>query len=144
MVRRGKDIDHALAGDVQRALSVTIDIDDVGQDYLRRQALEDVVCRFREAARNVIAGVFKFWLTEHGMAFVFVLEVLPGTTLLRMADMMDYMGDAHVRRRDFNAFRSVREQSRKLSVDLPEASEITVEDLEAAVGCFIVERVMDQ
>lgn len=133
-MRRAK---HRYASDVRKMLSIDLDIDDAGEEKIRRAAAESAMAEVRAAADSQF-GV-RFSVREQGWTMVFMIESSFGFCSMRLADRSDYRDWREDRRRG-------REPTSRddLSIDLPPIDRITAGDIESAIGVFIVQDVQDQ
>jgi len=130
--------------DVIRALSVVIDVDDVGEEGMRRQKIEDVLFKLKQENLCAFQFVYKFSVEEQGWGIQFALNVDSNGCFLRLADKHDYEDGS-------GSSRSVREKRRQwldekraqnLAVQLPPVSKLTADDLLIGVGTFLCWDVM--
>lgn len=132
------------ANDVKRALSVVIDIDDVGEDGLRRRKIEETLRYLKEQGSCAFGFVCRFSVEERGWSIPFALNVEAGECVLRLADRYDYSDDGHGRWERMDKRRQVESKRvQNLSVQLCSVDKLTVDELLAAVASFLVADVMD-
>lgn len=124
------------AADVKRALSVVIDIDDLGEDGMRRRAVEDA-WRLVRQQEHLGKFDFKFQMPEPGWSITFVLEVGFASSCLRLAERYDYLS-THEQK-----WQKLKNKA-DFSVDLPMLRQMTADDLLHAVECFLIGDMMNQ
>lgn len=127
------------AADVKRALSVVIDIDDLGEDGMRRRAVEDAWLAVRQQATAIGIGrfSFKFQVPEPGWTITFVLDVDFSSCSLRLAEWYDYLSEHEQK------WRHLKNKT-GFCLRLPELRLLSVDDLHQAVQTFLVGDLMDQ
>lgn len=133
----------ALHPDVVRALSVVIDVDDVGEDGLRRQKIEEVLLHLKKQDASSFF-VYRFSVMERGWSIMFAFSVEPGGCFLRLMDRHDYESESQMSRSDRKAFREriSRMRDKDLEVSMPDIAKVTADDLLAGVQSFLVADVM--
>lgn len=127
------------AADVKKALSVVIDIDDLGEDGMRRQAVEYAWLAVRQQAVALSLGrfSFKFQVPEPGWTITFVLDVDFSSCSLRLAEWYDYLSEHEQK------WRHLKNKT-GFCLRLPELRLLSVDDLHQAVQTFLVGDLMDQ
>ena len=129
--------------DVKRALSVVIDIDDVGESEMRRQKIEDVIRQLKqEAPSRAFRFVYRFSLEERGWNVVFALVVEPEGCFLRPVDADDYIENRWMSTLYLRQIQKRREEN--MTIQLPPISKIATNDLLCGVETFLVSDVMSE
>jgi hypothetical protein len=123
--------------DVVKAMSVFIDIDDIGSDKIRKLVAEDVLCRLKQSETSEF--LFKFLVEEHGWHAWFILVVNHDSCLLRFPSIKDfdnYWTDTIPKKNP--------RKKKNLEILLPPVYKMAVEDLVAGINAFLVCDVMDE
>jgi hypothetical protein len=136
----------AYAKDVARSLSIVMDVDDVGEECLRRQKIEAVVLKLKQECKDAFRFIYKFSVEERGWNVDFALDVDPSGCLLRMADTNDYVDRPGSKQDQLRRQNQLREEriKKQMTVRLPSILELTADDLASACMAFYVEGVMNE
>ena len=124
--------------ELAKIASIVIDVDDVGEDGLRRQRIEDVMDGLERESST--AFVYKFSVEERGWNIWFVLDVEPTHCRLRLADRYDYDDNRHspkVTRAEMG-----QRCAGHMTVTLHPLGVMTTEELLNGVETFLVADVM--
>lgn len=123
--------------DVVKALSIFIDVDDIGDDGIRKQMVNDAFHHLKQNG-EVSGFTFKFSIEERGWRAWFALVVSHSECLLRFSNSEDF---------NDNRWATIviqRFREKNLEVHLPPVDKLTAEDLLTAVNAFLVYDVMDE
>ena len=121
--------------------SIVIDVDDLGEDGLRRQKIEEVMGGLKRESST--AFIYRFSVEERGWSIWFSLEVEPTHCRLRLADRHDY-DDSRYSPKATRADMAEVEKRRvgHTLVQLPPLGIMTMEELLNGVETFLVADVM--